>query len=612
MLHDFTLDDLKSLTELNKAQKKYQPSPLDLSNYKKCVPEYHLESPALSIDYNTENVKMQNVLQYFNKNMPKQSYYNLQSSTVDLEALMGQLDKESFFMYRFKTEMCPHIKIKHNYKDCLYFHNPKDYRRKPDFLRYYPENCSNGANCPFNPYCVMSHSLFENLYHPLKYKVNFCDKMVRDVHSSMLYCIRGDRCAFYHDENDRRKVASNGCKLNNQDDAKSNKSTVSSQSYHSRQENQKFVPFSPYEEISPEVDVYQRRHARSDIMAHPLPSLSQPIAVGVSHPMQKIQPRHDGFNYPHSSRIPNNQYMMNYRMTTNYNISPVKQRSNYGSESASNLAESSENMGGPIYNNQLFEGNTIPSRQTSYSENSAYMFNRQMGRASMMNQFNVQNSRRSNLAHKLHHDNSHGRDSHAVESTTPSSELIKPSRASGPESDHLKYLFEGGLGYERRADSLKSPVPPGLTKYKMEENDSRDAKSQNDYSEQYHEKLDSKFMFTMHRKITEDREREDLSQNTSDNEDHENNKKPQSSAKKSKMCRSSTGFIPKHLRQPPTHKLSDEMSQQINFDINQLVDSTVNSRRQSEVSEEGQDPDTQAQAANPLSIEQPLEELKNN
>lgn len=85
---------------------------------------------------------------------------------------MEQLDKETFFMYRFKTELCPDVSQKHSYKDCLYFHNPKDYRRKPDLVRYYPEDCSNGANCLNNPNCDTSHSLFENYYHPLKYKVN--------------------------------------------------------------------------------------------------------------------------------------------------------------------------------------------------------------------------------------------------------------------------------------------------------------------------------------------------------------------------------------------------------------------------------------------------------
>lgn len=223
---------------------------------------------------------------------------------------------------------------------------------------------------------------------------------------------------------------------------------------------------------------------------------------------------------------------------------------------------------------------------------------------------NVQNSRRTQIPSKMPQNTSPGFESHAVESTTPSSEILGKKRASKPESDHLKYLFEGNLGYERRADSLKSPVPPGLTKYKMEEAESNHAKSQTDYAENYNEKLESKFILTTQRKITEDKEREDLSQNTSDNE--EDAKFQPVAPKRSKMCKFSTGFVPKHLREAQKPKLSDDMAQQINFDINQLVDSTVNSRRQSEVSEEGQVQDTESPTAANLSIEQQVKEVEDN
>lgn len=208
---------------------------------------------------------------------------NYSFTSVNLEELIEKLDKESFYMYRFKTEMWPNISMKHNYKDCLYFHSPKDYRRKPDFIRYYPENWSNGTNCPNNPNCDMSHSFFENLYHPLKYKVNFCDKIVWNAENSMFYCIRGDRCAFYHDENDRRKIAANGCKLNGtQEDNRSVKSTLSSQGLMTSIDQNRFVPFSPHEEISSDVNIYQRKHARSEFIPHQATSLSHPVPVGNS------------------------------------------------------------------------------------------------------------------------------------------------------------------------------------------------------------------------------------------------------------------------------------------------------------------------------------------
>lgn len=447
----------------------------------------------------------------------KSAQMSVPYTPVDLEKLMNNLDKESFYMYRFKTEMCPNISMKHNYKDCLYFHNPKDYRRKPDFLRYYPDNCTNGANCPNNPECDMSHSLFENLYHPLKYKVNSCDKIVQDYENSVLYCIRGDRCAFYHDENDRRKIASNGCKLNaDQDDNKSVKSSISSQGLSPEKEQTRFTPFAPHEDISSDLNVYQRKHARSDYMAHPMPSLSQPVAVGLSQP-QRPDPRlqRQSYVYPQGHMMPVQQP---YRMPSPpynihpYNLSPPKQRS-YNEFDDQEQLQAVDSNKGVVYNNQLFEGGTIPSRQTSYSESSAHMLNRQYARNKpVLNYTPIQDRNMQGQTVKFNPNSPTRFESHGVSSTTPSSEIPSKKRGSKNESDTLKYLFDGGLGYERRADSLKSPVPPGLSsKYKMEEESSH-PKSQTDFSENYHEKLESKFVLMTQRKITEDKEKEDSSQ----------------------------------------------------------------------------------------------------
>lgn len=171
----------------------------------------------------------------------------------------------------------------------MYYHNNKDYRRKPDEIRYYPETCPNGSKCPNNPHCDMSHSLFENLYHPLKYKVNACDKIIEDHENDIIVCQRGDRCAFYHNEEDQRKIATNGCKINkNSIDRTSPVGSDDGRSQiHSDAGAGGFAPFSPHEEIDPSVGVYQRKHARSDYLAHPLPTLSQPIAIGRT---RRIQP----------------------------------------------------------------------------------------------------------------------------------------------------------------------------------------------------------------------------------------------------------------------------------------------------------------------------------
>ena len=438
---------------------------------------------------------------------------NYTFNSVNLEELIEKLDKESFYMYRFKTEMCPNISIKHNYKDCLYFHSPKDYRRKPDFIRYYPENCSNGTNCPNNPDWDMSHSFFENLYHPLKYKVNYWDKIVHSAENSILYWIRGDRCAFYHDESDRRKIAANGWKVNwVQDDNRSALSGLSSQGVLSSIEGSRFIPFSPHEDIGSDVGVYQRKHARSEFLPHQMPSLSQPVPIGISNSNINNLPHHHTSYAMHHNAMTSNPYMIPPQYNMNQKISSPKKVYNVGFD----FKEQSEfinNKPEVIYNNQLFEGNVIPSRQTSYSEHSAYMLKSQYPGFSRMMENKI-----ISKPYKIQQTQSPGFESHGVDSTNPSSEINNKKRASKPESDHLKYLFEGGLGYERRADSLKYSAAPGLSsKYKMEE-ESDHVKSQNDYSEQYHEKLESRFIMTTQRKITEDKEKEDSSQNSSEDE----------------------------------------------------------------------------------------------
>uniref|UniRef100_A0A7S3NAI9 Uncharacterized protein n=1 Tax=Euplotes harpa TaxID=151035 RepID=A0A7S3NAI9_9SPIT len=407
--------------------------------------------------------------------------------------------------------------------------------------------------------------------------------MVRDA-DYVLYCIRGDRCAFYHDENDRRKIAANGCKLNtNQEDSKMAKTGLKSHGITSSKDTKRFVPFSPHEDISADVGVYQRKHARSEFLSNQLPSLSQPVAIGLSNPVRpEMRTNQASYAMHHNVMMNNHPFMMPppaYSLQTK--ISFPKRVSQKVKE-LSEIIEPIETANEMVYNNQLFEGASIPSRQTSYSEHSAYMFNKQYGGRPVYQVHPGPLGRVNNQPIKFTHNNSPQIDSLGVDSTTPSSEIVNKKRASKPESDHLKYLFDGGVGYERRADSLKSLAPPGLNLRSKIDEESEQAKSQNDFSEQYKEKLQSKFITRSQRKITEDKDQEDRSQNSSENESPP---KSPSKLKLSKMCKSSTGFIPKHLRESQK-KPSDDMSNQIQFDINKLVDSTVNSRKHSEVSNE--------------------------
>jgi hypothetical protein len=104
-LSGFALEDFELLKGLNSELERVQPNPMDLTNYKKCVPEYHLNSPLLNLDLTEESTKLHFIIDYFNKNCPKRDSLNMASMTVHLEILMNQIDKESFYMYRFKTEM---------------------------------------------------------------------------------------------------------------------------------------------------------------------------------------------------------------------------------------------------------------------------------------------------------------------------------------------------------------------------------------------------------------------------------------------------------------------------------------------------------------------------
>ena len=166
-----------------------------------------------------------------------------------------------------------------------------------------------------------------------------------------------------------------------------------------------------------------------------------------------------------------------------------------------------------------------------------------------------------------------GYDSYGIDSTTLSSDVLHKERL---ESDHLNYLFDPNFGYERRADSLKSPIPPGLNaKYRMEEKGH--PRSQFDHNEFFMEgKPEDGVYFTTQRKITEDKLNEDISQNSSD--DEKDTKKgaklsSKSFGKKSMMSMKSEGFIPKRLRQP-------EVPPPI--DVDKLIGSEPGSRKQSE------------------------------
>ena len=423
---------------------------------------------------------------------------------------------------------------------------------------------------------------------------------MHDMQNDIVVCTRGDRCAFYHDDNDKRQIASNGCKINtNFDDNKSCKSGVSTQYTVPKRDSKRFAPFSPFEDVSQEGDVYQRKHARSDMHMKPLPSLSQPVAVGVSN-HQNYGENLSNYSFNQDSQMPSQHFMQPQRNEMGYSISPPKRDIKRDSPPL-NLQQ--DNFKGPIYNNNLFEGNSIPSRQHSYSENSAYVFNRQYNRSHTM-----QNPNQVNLGGRQNYQSqftnpSPGYESYALDSTTPSSEMLGNQIPAHPEADPFKYLFNDGVGYERRADSLKYAPPPVLSgiKYRMEDRSEKSpSKSHNEFAEKLNEKLESKFIFTTQRKITEDHE--ELSQYSSEKGDS-------SQKKRSKMCKNSVGFVPKHLREAKKAKLSEEA---FNPNINELVDTLVNSRRESKADDELAEENNEVEIAQTVLLEQNFNELIDN
>ena len=425
------------------------PNSIDILNLTKFEPLYNNLSPLLEIDLNEETFKLQNVMEAFqNRNLISRSS-NLPYKTINLDEMIQSLDKKSFFMYRFKTEIWPNIGIKHNYKDCPYFHNPKDYRRKSDFIRYYPENCPNGINCPNNPYCDMSHSLFETLYHPLKYKVNLWDKIVRDVNNNVLYWIRGDRCAFYHDENDQRKIASNGCKLNlSPEYFQTFKNNTSLKNFNASG----FVPFAPNEDIGADVNVYQRRHARSDYMLHSSNSLTQPVAIGVSN--------HSGFWKSNHSLSSHSNYGDPNVIVSPPTGSSLQQAKEIENKEMSDYSDNQHQK--TLYANHLFEESTIPTRQKSFSENTIEMMRNPYNRhKNFLEPVSYNTNSQSWGTARYISNASPAFDSHAVDSTTPSSKIYKNKSQNKVESDHLNHLFDPSYFFQRRADSFNLPAPPG-------------------------------------------------------------------------------------------------------------------------------------------------------
>ena len=121
--------------------------------------------------------------------------------------LLHRLEKnDDFFMFKFKTVMCPFSSLPHDKAQCVYSHNWQDFRRKPNLFNYTPVSCSNwkfnnyivnySDGCPMSGTCDKCHGWKELDYHPLVYKTKPCANGVN--------CHRTFECPFYHCDAEKR------------------------------------------------------------------------------------------------------------------------------------------------------------------------------------------------------------------------------------------------------------------------------------------------------------------------------------------------------------------------------------------------------------------------
>ena len=113
---------------------------------------------------------------------------------------------DDFFLFHYKTVMCPFNQNKHDKSTCVYAHNWQDFRRRPqevkyeaipcnnwktsDFVTNYQDGCVNGVNCN------KCHGWKEFDYHPLNWMTKPCPRGKN--------CNKKRDCTFYHTVNEKR------------------------------------------------------------------------------------------------------------------------------------------------------------------------------------------------------------------------------------------------------------------------------------------------------------------------------------------------------------------------------------------------------------------------
>lgn len=122
----------------------------------------------------------------------------------NLEEYQSKLSTYAFAMFRYKTSWWPKITQKHDWAQWIYAHRLQDFRRPPDIYEYSSEDWTiiihkdwSWEGWPDGLFWKYSHTTFERLYHPSKFKLVPWEKKVWN---------RDEMWAFYHKPEEKHKV----------------------------------------------------------------------------------------------------------------------------------------------------------------------------------------------------------------------------------------------------------------------------------------------------------------------------------------------------------------------------------------------------------------------
>ena len=150
---------------------------------------------------------------FFPNNIQKCEYgdfcsfaHSEQEISIDLIHLYD-LD-DDFYLFHYKTVMCPFNQSKHDKGLCVYSHNWQDYRRKPNEFYYEPIPCSNWkttdfvatyeAGCKLDKICEKCHGWKEYDFHPLNWRTKACPNGGN--------CSKKKECSYYHSLSEKRHI----------------------------------------------------------------------------------------------------------------------------------------------------------------------------------------------------------------------------------------------------------------------------------------------------------------------------------------------------------------------------------------------------------------------